>query len=121
VTLRQPTATVTRDDVERIVRRDFAPHDVPAALALIAQYGVESYEREADRVQAAALKQARGDLNRLRQQIGSAKMDYRDLLADAEYPEATRVWSRIDRMTEAERRAIYDADWRQYDEWLTRV
>ena len=121
MTSRQPAANVTRDDVERIVRRDFAPHDVPAALALVAEYGAESDEREPDRVRAAALKQARGDLNRLRQQISWAKMDYRDVLAEAEYPQATRRWTRMDRMTEAERQAIYDADWRQYDEWFTRV
>ena len=121
MTSRQPAASVTHDDIERIVRRDFEPNDVRAALALIAEYGAESHEPEADRVRAAVLKQARGDLTRLRQQVNWSKMDYRDVLAAAEYPEATRVWSRMDRMSDTDRQAIYDADWRQYEAWLTRV
>jgi hypothetical protein len=121
MTSHQPAASVTHDDVERIVRRDFAPNDVADALAIVAGYGAESHERETDRVRAAALKQARGDLDRLRQQVSLAKMDYRDVLAAAEYPEATRVWLAMDRMTDAERQAIYGADRRQYDAWFTRA
>jgi len=47
-------------------------------------------------------------------------MDYRDVLSAAEYPQATRRWGRIDRMTAAEVQALYDADWRQYEEWFRR-
>jgi hypothetical protein len=38
----------------------------------------------------------------------------------AKYPLATRRWSRIPSLPEHEVRAIYDKDWLQYSEWLTR-
>ena len=121
MTSRQPAADVTPDDVARVVRRDFAPDDVPAALALVAEYGIEDHEREPDRVRAATLKLARGDLTRLRQQVSQAKMDYRDVLSEAEYPMASRQWGRMKKMTDEEQQKIYDADQRQYHEWLTRT
>ena len=117
---RQPTPTVSDHDVERVVRRDFAPEKVPDVLRILEAYGMEDFEREPARVRLAALKEARGDLDRLRQQVSWAKMDFRDVLSAAEYPLATRKWTRMEKMTEAERQTIYDADWRQYEEWLVR-
>lgn len=42
-------------------------------------------------------------------------------LSEAEYPLATRRWSRIQSLPEHEVHTIYDEDWRQYSEWLTRA
>jgi hypothetical protein len=120
VTSGQPTPTVTDADVERIVRREFEEADVAAVLGILAEYGTEAHEPESARVRLAALKEARGDLDRLRQQVSSAKMDYRDVLSEAEYPLASRKWGRMKGMTDTERQAIYDADWHQYQKWLTR-
>ena len=86
----QPVSNVSQDDVLRLIRRDFPPDQVDTALALLAQYGNESHEREFHRVRAAILKLANGDLDVLERQIASAKMDYRDTLAAAEYPRYTR-------------------------------
>ena len=120
MTSEQPTPSVTDADVERIVRREFAEAEVAEVLRILAEYGTERYERESARVRLAALKEAHGDLDRLRQQVSWAKMDYRDVLSEAEYPLASRKWGRMKRMTDDERQAIYDSDWRQYQNWLTR-
>lgn len=42
---------------------------------------------------------------------------YRKILSEAEYPLATRRWSRIERLPEEGVRAV---DGRQHVEWLTR-
>jgi hypothetical protein len=115
--VRQPTPSVTESDVERIVRRDYPANVAGDILELIATVSV----REKARVVLACLKIARGDLDRLRANLSSASGYYRELLSEAEYPSATKRWSRIQSLPEDEVRAIYDKDWRQYCEWLTRA
>jgi hypothetical protein len=101
--------------VERIVRRDYPARVVGEILELIATVQV----REKPRVVLACLKIASGDLDRLRSNLSSATGYYRELLGEAEYPLATKRWSRIESLPEDEVRAIYEEDWRQYSEWLT--
>jgi hypothetical protein len=69
----------------------------------------------------ACLKVASGDLDRLRANLSCASGYYRELLSEAEYPLATKRWSRIQSLPEEEVRAIYDKDWRQYCDWLNRA
>ena len=58
----QPTPKVTGADVERIVRRDFPADKVSEVLAILDQYGKESWHREPHRVRLAALKLAAGSI-----------------------------------------------------------
>jgi len=41
-------------------------------------------------------------------------------LLSAEYPAYGKKMFRIDKLPEEERQKIIDADWQQYQEWLTR-
>lgn len=116
----QPTPTVTSVDVDRIVHRDFPADRVPDALALLDEYGSETWQREIHRVRLAALKLATGSIERLRYEIEGAKCDYRDVLAAAEYPGYfTRVSGPGGLPADDEQRII-DADWEQYQDWFTR-
>ena len=75
----QPVPNVSRADVERIVRRDFASADVSNALAIVDE--CQKCHTGGDspaRVQLAALKLADGDISALRREIEAAKSDYRD-------------------------------------------
>jgi hypothetical protein len=116
----QPTPQVSRLDVERIVRRDFPPHATVEVLAALDEYGTEDFQREKERVQLAVLKLAGGSREKLRYEIEGAKCDYRDVLGPAEYPGYTKKMFRIDRLSEAEKKRLVDADWKQYQDWLTR-
>ena len=116
----QPTPTVTSADVERIVRRDFPPDRVPEVLAMLDEYGRETWQREAHRVRLAALKLAAGSVDRLRYQLEGAKCDYRDVLAPAEYPGYCRRVHRPGELPSDEEQRIIDADWMQYQDWFTR-
>ncbi len=60
--MHQPTPSVSRADVERVVRRDFPKGAALEVLTALDRYGVEEYELERDRVQLAVLKLARGNL-----------------------------------------------------------
>jgi len=113
--MNQPTPSVTRSDVERIVRRDFHSEDFATVMALLDEYGTRSHETEKDRVQLAVLKNAAGSIDELLIQIQTAKMDYRDVVSWAEYP--SYRWGEKD---EAKLQKIYREAWQQYTDWLNK-
>ena len=102
--------------VEALVARLFSPEARADAASVLAQYSTQPHEREAIRVRVAALKLSEGSLDRLRELMASAKRDYRDVLAWAEYPEELRspTW----RLPTAEQARIRTADRLQYLAWL---
>ena len=115
----QPTPKVTADDASRIIRRDFPAESFAAVAAILSEYGSEKWQREQDRVLLAALKMSDGDLDMLRTQVRAAKLDYRDVLSAAEYPEYTKTGVfRVGKLPLKEQRRIIDSDWRQYHQWL---
>ena len=87
---------------------------------MLDEYGKESWQREAHRVRLAALKLAAGNVEKLRYEIEGAKCDYRDVLAAAEYPSYMKRMSPSAALPTEEERRIIDADWKQYQDWLTR-
>lgn len=116
----QPIPTVTSADVDRIVRRDFPADRVPEVLAVLEEYGHESWHRETYRVRVAVLKLAAGKFKKLRQGIENAKKDYRDVLAYAEYPGYFMHIPGPARPPADEERRVVEADWKQYQEWFSR-
>ncbi len=114
----QPTPSVTAADVERVVRREFAPDQVSSVLAMLNEYGAEEWQREPDRVRLAVLKLAKRNLQQVRYWLEQAKGDYRDVLGPAEYPLYGKKWGRMDRLSEEEQKKIVHSDWLQYERWL---
>ena len=81
----------TRDNVLAAVRATFPKRSWPRVLELLDTYGVESYERERERVQLAILVLSEGSEVKLREYVAVAKRDYRDVLFWAEYPEESKI------------------------------
>jgi hypothetical protein len=69
--------------VREAVARSFPAAQHAAILELLAEYR----DNERPRVQLAVLALANGDEERLRTFLAEAKLDYRDVLLWAEYPE----------------------------------
>jgi hypothetical protein len=113
--VRQPVPRVSSADVERVVTRDFGSAAAAPILAILDGYGGHNSHREPNRVRLAALKLAAGNRARLSELIEQAGLDYRDILAAAEYPAYFGASGLAD---ESERARLIDADWRQYREWL---
>ena len=88
-----------------------------AATAVLERYGTEKYESETDRVRLAVLKLSgdRPDLKDLSRLVQSAKEDYRDIIAWAEYPRQIKHGSVKD---SEERRRLAEADRDEYQTWL---
>jgi len=118
--MKQPLPEVTANDVVRIVQRDFPAGQFDTVMLILNEYGTEDWQRGVNRVRLAVLKLADGDFHALRRETDVAKIDYRDVLAFAEYPEYMQKVSPSAALTEEERERIIRADWRQYQSWLNR-
>lgn len=79
-----------RDLVIAKARQCFPNEDQEKIMGILDLYGKESHERELERVQIAILKLSDGDLENLRAYVKTAKSDFRDVLAYAEFPEEMR-------------------------------
>src|SRR5438477_6527802 len=80
-----------KDDVVAAVEATFPKESWARVLELLDTYGVESYERERERVQLAILKLSEGNEEKLREFVAVAKRDYRDVLFWAENPEEAKL------------------------------
>ena len=81
----------SRDKIVTVVQKTFPETSYSRVLELLDTYGVESYERERERVQRAILKLSDGNEARLREFVAVAKRDYRDVLFWADNPEEARL------------------------------
>jgi len=81
----------SRDEVVTAVQKTFPENVHTRVLEMLDTYGVESYERERERVQLAILKLSERNEEKLREFVAVAKRDYRDVLFWAENPEEARL------------------------------
>lgn len=105
--------------VLRKIKRMWPNADPQEILDLLNAYGTESYETGRIRVQLAILKLSEGDRERLPALVKMAKVDFRDVLAYAEYPEEMRTDpTKMRDISEEEAQSIRQRDREQYEAWL---
>lgn len=90
------------------------------ALKALEHYGTEEFHREASRVRLAVLKMAGSNLERIDYYTELACIDYRDILALAEYPEQMQHPPLEKKDPERHARMV-ENDRRQYESWIERV
>jgi hypothetical protein len=81
----------SRTQVVAAVGAAFPHADPNAILAILDQYGAESYQRERERVQLAIVNLSEGDETKLRYFVDVAKRDYRDVLFWSDCPEEAKI------------------------------
>ena len=112
--MNQPVPSVTIEQINKILRREF-PFNIQKALEILKQYSSNGKYR----VWAAIIKLSERDLNKLQENTNTAINDYRDILANAEYPEYTlKVGFDSKKFTKEEIENIYQRDQQQYLKWL---
>jgi len=75
----------SREDVLTTVTQWFPNEDSATVMSVLDFYGIDTYERERERVQIAILKLSQGNADKLLHNVQVAKQDYRDVLYWAEY------------------------------------
>lgn len=108
---------LTQAVLDRIVTALF-PEQPGLAHEALARYGRPGIDREILRVRVAALRVSEGNLAALEKAIGAALVDYRDVLAWAEYP--VELISPTWNMPPGDVTRIRTADRLQYHDWLAR-
>ena len=112
----QFTPQVTREDVERILQRDFPVEQWQELREMIQLVQV----REKDRLVLACMKNAGGDFQKLKGNLTEAEGYWREIISEAEYPLYSKNMFRLDKLTEKEKSDIIEKDKKQYLDWLNR-
>ena len=107
---------VTEADARRILRRDYPEVSFDELWGMIQRLET----RFKWRTVLGCLKNASGSLARLRGQLKDAPGYYREIIGEAELPEETKKWSRIEELPHTEQEAIKERDRQQYEAWLRR-
>ena len=108
---------LTRELVLAKLRQCFPePGSAEGVLPILDEYQSDSAEGRT-RVQLAILMQCRGDVNRVRELVRLAQVDFRDVLVGAEYREE---FAAPQNLSPEQLAAIRSRDRRQYENWLRR-
>jgi DNA anti-recombination protein RmuC len=108
---------VNEDDVERVLQRDFPVGHWQELRQMMQQ--VEITEKH--RVILACMKNAGGDVQKLKGNLNQASGYYREIISEAEYPFYSKKMFKIDKLTDKEKADIIAKDKKQYLDWLTRA
>lgn len=116
----QPVPDVSRQDLLRVIRRDYPNGDENLILDALDGYCEASSEGGRARVQLAIIKLAGRHLDKLPSLVELALTDSRDVISAAEYPRYSEAAgaSVAKPMTEELKRIIGE-DWLQYQSWLS--
>jgi hypothetical protein len=112
----QPVPKVSQADALRIIARDFEPPNRERIRVLLADPELTL----SPRALLAVLKLSNGDVGLVAANLESARTDWRDVIAYAEYPAYMRATSGSTRLSADRRGELIEADWTQYQSWLNR-
>ena len=107
---------VSQEDIQRVLQRDFPVEHWQELREMIQLVQV----REKDRVILACMKNADGDVHKLKGNLNEAAGYYREIISEAEYPYYSKKMFSIDKLTENEKAEIIERDKKQYLDWLNR-
>ncbi len=110
----QKPAVLGYDDIKRIAKRDFPQLDFVEVESVLRLYDADVKESK-NRVFAAILKLADGNVESLKYYTQAARVDYRDVIYWAEYP------SYSDAALKGKKGQSNVDDWHQYQTWLNKV
>jgi hypothetical protein len=82
----------------------------------------KSHHFERNRVHAAVLKLADGDLLDLQRQVAVADADFREVVGAAEYPAQMKIgFVGMERIGPDRLHELRELDWQEYSAWLARA
>ena len=110
---------VTRDDVLRVIARDFPAHERRHILAVLDQCPDEYWQDARDRVHLAILRLSGGSVEKLQQHVRAVQCDTLDVLRSVEHPFLLQATlGRVAPLSRIEAEQLLERDYRQYIAWL---
>ena len=114
---RQPFAKVDHKTLERIIHREFGDRAREVEQKL--QGVTEVLPNDKNRISAAIIKLAAKDINAIDNLVEMSNNDFRDILANAEYPRCFDMG--FGEIEKNKLKKIYFADWKYYQNWLNKT
>jgi len=108
----QYVPTVTNNDVERILIRDYPETSHNKIKELIEKSNQEP------RVIVACFKNSGGNTEAFVKEIEAAAIDFRDVLVDAEYPNYAKETFKTNKLNVKEKNQLIKEDKEQYIKWF---
>jgi hypothetical protein len=112
----EPVAKISREQIDRIVKKDFGKRQYTKIMNALSKYKSET-DRDNFRVWSAILKLSESRINRLVSNVRKARSDFRDVITEAEYPEYSQCT--FSGMRYFAKKKIFLRDWNQYKKWLS--
>jgi hypothetical protein len=112
----QPIPKISNRNLEEIIERDFGKNSVEVKTKL--NQVKSDTENGKNRISAAILKLANGNINSIDNFIEQANSDFRDVISQAEYPRCSELG--FEDIEKPEIGKIYLEDWKEYTEWLNK-
>ena len=112
MSMKQVIPKISDKDVQRIVARDFPENEIETVFLKLSQC---TYLKGKNRIWTAVLKLANGNISMIDQYIDDANRDWRDVIAQAEYPEYAKV---LFSKSEVTKRKAIEKDSKQYEKWF---
>jgi hypothetical protein len=110
----EPVARISDKTIERLLLREFGDHASEVKEKFL--HVKSDTPRGKNRISAAIVKLSNGDLDKIDHYIDLCNLDFRDVVAPAEYPRYTTVaFNEIPRWKKGQ---FYLADWKEYSSWL---
>lgn len=107
--------------IQKLEESIFPSDATDHVLSMLATYGTKPHHLERNRVHAAVLKIANGDLAELQRQLAIADRDFRDVVGAAEYPSQMRIgFVGMERIGPERLQELREFDWQEYSAWLGR-
>jgi len=111
--------TIDDETLERLVNREFTSDTAGRVHSLLETYGAKPHHIERNRVRAAILKLAHGDLGAIQRQVSVAITDFRDVVGAAEYPRQMEIgFAGMSDASEEHLQDLKNQDWKDYCDWL---
>jgi len=111
--------TIDDETLERLVNREFTSDTAGRVHSLLETYGAKPHHIERNRVRAAILKLAHGDLGAIERQVSVAITDFRDVVGAAEYPRQMEIgFAGMSDASEEHLQDLKNQDWKDYCDWL---
>ena len=112
----QPVAKISDARLERLIQREFGNQADLVSRKL--NQVVSETNAGKNRISAAIVKLSDKDINAIDHLIEQSKIDFRDLISQAEYPKCSEL--NFTDMDEQNMKIIYLDDWTEYLKWLNR-
>lgn len=96
------------------MKREFPDEEFATVMATLNEY-VPRYNDNPIPVRLAALRLANGSVSRLRDEIESAKRDYRDVILPAVYPSYSKIGGA---RLSSKKRKIFESERQKYEDWF---